>query len=40
VTQVLVLASLFGSVAILLLTAQPVGASRPSLARRLAALSP
>jgi tight adherence protein C len=39
-TQVLVLASLFGAGAILLLTAQPVGASRPSLARRLAALSP
>jgi len=40
VTQVLVLASLFGAGAILLLTAQPVGASRQSLARRLAALSP
>ena len=39
-TQVLVLASLFGAGAILLLTAQPVGASRQSLARRLAALSP
>ena len=39
-TEVLVLASLFGAGAILLLTAQPVGASRPSLARRLAALSP
>jgi tight adherence protein C len=39
-TEVLVLASLFGAGAILLLTAQPFGASRPSLARRLAALSP
>jgi tight adherence protein C len=39
-TEVLVLASLFGAGAILLLTAQPVGASRQSLARRLAALSP
>jgi hypothetical protein len=39
-TEVLVLASLFGAGAIMLLTAQPVGASRPSLARRLAALSP
>jgi tight adherence protein C len=40
VTKVLVLGSLFGAGAILLLTAQPIGASRPSLARRLAALSP
>jgi tight adherence protein C len=39
-TEVVVLASLFGAGAILLLTAQPVGASRPSLARQLAALSP
>jgi tight adherence protein C len=39
-TEVLVLGSLFGAGAILLLTAQPIGASRPSLARRLAALSP
>jgi tight adherence protein C len=39
-TEVLVLGCLFGAGAILLLTAQPVGASRPSLARRLAALSP
>jgi tight adherence protein C len=39
-TEVLVLASLFGAGVILLLTAQPVGASRPSLARRLTALSP
>lgn len=38
-TEVLVLATLFGAGAILLLTAQPVGASRPSLARRLTALS-
>jgi tight adherence protein C len=40
VTEVLVLGSLFGAGAILLLTAQPIGASRPSFARRLAALSP
>lgn len=39
-TEVLVLGSLFGAGAIMLLTAQPVGASRPTLARRLAALSP
>ena len=39
-TEVLVLGSLFGAGAILLLAAQPVGASRPSLARRLASLSP
>lgn len=39
-TEIIVLGSLFGAGAILLLTAQPIGASRPSLARQLAALSP
>lgn len=39
-TQVLVLGALFGAGAVLLLTAQPAGGPRPSLARRLAALSP
>ena len=38
--QVLVFGGLFGAGALLLLTAQPVGASRPSLARRLARLAP
>jgi len=40
VTDVLVLGALFGSGLLLLLTAQPLGAPRPSLARRLAALAP
>lgn len=38
--EVLVFGALFGAGAVLLLTAQPVGAPRPSLARRLATLSP
>lgn len=39
-TEVLVFGALFGAGAVLLLTAQPAGAPRPSLARRLAALAP
>jgi len=39
-TDVVVFGVLFGAGALLLLTAQPLGASRPSLARRLAALAP
>ncbi len=38
--QVLVFGGLFGAGALLLLTAQPLGASQPSLARRLAGLAP
>jgi len=39
-TGVLVFGALFGAGVLLVLTAQPVGAPRPSLARRLAALAP
>lgn len=39
-TEVLVFGALFGAGAVLVLTAQPVGAPRPSLARRLVALAP
>lgn len=39
-TEVLVFGALFGAGAVLVLTTQPVGAPRPSLARRLAALTP
>jgi tight adherence protein C len=40
VTEVLVFGALFGAGMLLVLTAQPLGAPRPSLARRLAALAP
>jgi tight adherence protein C len=40
VTEVLVFGALFGAGMLLVLTAQPLGAPRPSLARRLAALTP
>lgn len=39
-TEVVVFGGLFGAGALLLLTAQPLGAPRPSLARRLAGLAP
>ena len=39
-TGVLVFGALFGAGMLLVLTAQPVGAPRPSLARRLVALAP
>jgi tight adherence protein C len=39
-TGVLVLGALFGAGMLMILTAQPLGAPRPSLARRLAALAP
>jgi tight adherence protein C len=40
VTEVLVFGALFGAGTLLVLTAQPLGAPHPSLARRLAALTP
>jgi tight adherence protein C len=40
VTEVLVFGALFGAGMLLVLTAQPLGAPRPSLSRRLAALTP
>jgi tight adherence protein C len=40
VTEVLVFGALFGAGTLLVLTAQPLGAPRPTLARRLAALAP
>ncbi|MGH2590246.1 MAG: hypothetical protein ACRDGW_05550, partial [Actinomycetota bacterium] len=39
-TEILVFGALFGAGMLLVLTAQPLGAPRPSLSRRLAALTP